>query len=233
MKPLAADRRQDVGQNRKVHHGPGFATVSVRRNAGQRTASMSRCLDLAIGVPLLLALAPLLGVIALAIAMERRGPVLCRHERLGFRGRRFLLWKFNTWESGRMTQVGRVLRATHLDDVPLLLNVLLGEMSLVGPRADRPFIAVLLDREIPEYWHRFDVLPGLTGLAQIRAGRETSIDSIRTTLRYDLFYIRRRSASLYLFVLSGAVGAAVRAFMGGESMRRGAEEAWEPTTPAS
>jgi len=111
------------------------------------------------------------------------------------------IWSFRG--DRRVTRVGRVLRATHLDELPQILNVLRGEMSLVGPRPERPAIAAWLDTEISEYWHRLDVLPGITGLAQIRAGYDASIGSVRRKLRYDLFYIRRRNLGLYLFVLAG------------------------------
>jgi lipopolysaccharide/colanic/teichoic acid biosynthesis glycosyltransferase len=198
--------------------------MHARRSVGERTALLSRCLDLFFGVPLLIAAAPILGAISLALLVERRGPVLYVQERLGFRGYRFRMLKFRTMIHGaerdtgptwsvrgdrRVTGMGRLLRATHLDELPQILNVLRGEMSLVGPRPERPAIAAWLDTQIPEYWHRLDVLPGITGLAQIRTGYDTSIRSVRKKLRYDLFYIRQRSAWLYITVLLGTVWTVV------------------------
>jgi lipopolysaccharide/colanic/teichoic acid biosynthesis glycosyltransferase len=97
---------------------------------------------------------------------------------------------------GRVTPVGRFLRRAHLDELPQLFNVLRGEMSLVGPRPERPEIAPSLDRAVADYWRRLLVKPGVTGLAQVQLPADTDIESVRRKLAYDLYYIGRRSLGL-------------------------------------
>src|SRR5258705_152967 len=92
----------------------------------------------------------------------------------------------------RITRLGAILRSTHLDEVPQFLNVLRGEMSIVGPRPERPALVERLAASIPGYEDRCAVLPGITGLAQVRSGYDRSIGTVRRKLRYDRYYIRRR-----------------------------------------
>ena len=163
----------------------------------------------------LVAATPLLVVIAIAIKVDDGGPVIFRQERLGLKGRRFVLWKFRTMvpdadryldERGRVvggnriTSVGRFLRVYGLDELPQLVNVLRGEMSLVGPR---PALPEHLDRYTGEQRRRLSVRPGITGLAQI-AGRNRLPWSHR--IEQDLEYIRRPSLWLDLKILAVTVG---------------------------
>jgi exopolysaccharide biosynthesis polyprenyl glycosylphosphotransferase len=175
-----------------------------------------RLLDLAGG---LLGLAPLLVLlpwIALAIRMESPGPVFYRQVRAGPGGRRFRLLKFRTmidgaevdgqarWAStadARVTRVGRWLRRARLDELPQILNVLKGDMSLVGPRPERPELITVLEQEIPFYRARLLVKPGLTGWAQINYGYGRSVDDAQVKLQYDLYYIKHQSLWLELIIL--------------------------------
>lgn len=224
METVTGFRRQDVGGRRALQSerrsDPARWTRVEKRDPRAR-----RHLDRVIAVPLLLVLAPIMVVIAAVVAAEGRGRVLYEQERLGLGGRRFRLWKFRTMipdaerETGpvwsgpgdrRVTPVGRFLRSTHLDELPQIVNVLRGEMSLVGPRPERPSIAAWLDSEVPGYRGRLAVPPGITGLAQIRAGYDTSVRSVRRKLRYDLFYIRRRSLGLEVSILAVTIGNLLR-----------------------
>jgi lipopolysaccharide/colanic/teichoic acid biosynthesis glycosyltransferase len=177
------------------------------------------------GLALFVAL-PLLLLIALAIKLTSRGPVLYTQERVGLDrrtpgadasnrrrtrdlgGRPFTIYKFRTMQvdaeratgavwaiqnDPRITPVGRFLRQYRLDEIPQLLNVMRGEMNIVGPRPERPTIFAELREHITEYPQRQRAKPGITGLAQIYHHYDRSLDDVRTKVRYDLEYIRRKS----------------------------------------
>ena len=191
-----------------------------------------RALDVAIAGTTLVVLLPVLALVSLLIYLTSGPPVLYRGARVGRGGTVFDMFKFRTLRRGaehrldpyygpeltrrteaEVTLVGRALRATHLDEVPQLINVLRGEMSVVGPRPIRPsFYEELLDR-IPQYWQRLVVRPGVTGFAQTRMGRE---DAWAAKLVHDLEYIADRSVTLYLRVLGATATRILRRTFGGE-----------------
>jgi lipopolysaccharide/colanic/teichoic acid biosynthesis glycosyltransferase len=168
---------------------------------------------------------PFLILIGLAIALESRGSVLYAQERVGLKGRHFRMYKFRSMvvdaerESGpvwatdtdpRVTRVGSILRRTHLDELPQLLNVLRGEMSIVGPRPERPAMVERLIRIVPRYDERWAVLPGITGLAQVRHVYDASTKTVKQKLRYDRCYIGRRgSFALDLKIMAATVALMV------------------------
>jgi lipopolysaccharide/colanic/teichoic acid biosynthesis glycosyltransferase len=173
-------------------------------------------LDFALALALLLLLLPLLLLVALLVKLTSPGPVIYRQARLGRGGRPFLVYKFRTvrqgaeWRPGlrwstpsdpRVTPVGRFLRRTHLDGLPQLWNVLRGDMSLVGPRPERPEFVPALERALPGYRERLGVRPGVTGLAQVQLPPDTDLDSVRRKLAYDLHYVRQRGPWLDLRLL--------------------------------
>ena len=177
-----------------------------------------RALDVAIAGSALLVLSPLLALIAAALRVSSGSPVLYRGARVGRGGRIFAMVKFRTLKpdaetrlgpylgadltrltESEVTLVGRWLRATYLDEVPQLWNVLRGDMSIVGPRPIRPAFFEQLCHDIPQYWQRLVVRPGMTGFAQLRMTRETSWAE---KLAHDLEYIADRSIGLYLHVVS-------------------------------
>jgi lipopolysaccharide/colanic/teichoic acid biosynthesis glycosyltransferase len=163
-----------------------------------------------------LLLIPALPAMLLAMALVRctsRGPVVYRQVRLGMRAKRFVLYKIRTMvtdaEAGsgpvwarvddpRVTPVGRVLRAIGWDELPQLFNIVKGEMSFIGPRPERPEIAAWLVDDIPNYFNRVVVRPGITGLAQINLSADTQLDDVRRKLQLDLEYIDRAGPLLDL-----------------------------------
>jgi len=174
-----------------------------------------RALDV-IGSLLLLAFAlPLLLLVAFLIKVDSTGPVLYRQSRVGLHGRIFTMLKFRSmrvdaevagpcWATDRdprMTRIGAFIRATRLDEVPQLLNVLRGDMSLVGPRPERPHFVQQLAAIIPRYNERTHVLPGITGWAQINYPYGASVEDARAKLAFDLFYINNRALLLDLRIL--------------------------------
>jgi len=157
----------------------------------------------------LLALAaPVIVLTALLVKLTSKGPAFYTQTRLGRFGRPYTIFKIRTmthncekatgacWAAvrdPRITRVGAVLRRTHLDELPQLWNVLRGDMSLVGPRPERPEFLPQLKKVLPNYQDRLLVLPGVTGLAQVRLPADTDLASVRRKLAYDLYYVRHAS----------------------------------------
>jgi lipopolysaccharide/colanic/teichoic acid biosynthesis glycosyltransferase len=159
----------------------------------------------------LLLLAPLLAVAAMGVKASSGGPAFYCQVRLGRNGRPYRVYKIRTmvhqaeaktgavWaaqDDPRVTPIGRFLRDTHLDELPQLWNILRGEMSLIGPRPERPEIASQLESVLPNYRKRLHVRPGLTGLAQLRLPADSDVSGVRRKLSYDLYYVRRASPML-------------------------------------
>jgi lipopolysaccharide/colanic/teichoic acid biosynthesis glycosyltransferase len=161
--------------------------------------------------------APILLLTALAVKLTSRGPILYSQTRVGKNGKLFTLYKVRSmlhecekdsgarWSTpgdSRITRIGAFLRKTHLDELPQLWNVLRGDMSLVGPRPERPEFTPALERAIPHYRDRLAVRPGVTGLAQVQLPADTDLNSVRRKLAYDLYYIRYRSIWLDLRLIA-------------------------------
>jgi len=177
-----------------------------------------RALSMLVAAVGLVVLAPVLAVIALAIRLDSGGPALYVHDRVGLRGRRFKLLKFRTmrrtgahvadWtrdQSDRVTHVGKWLRRFRLDELPQFINILRGDMNLVGPRPHRvPKYEAFLD-SIPYFSLRAIVRPGLTGWAQVRYGYATRLDEETEKVRYDLYYVKHVSFALDLRILFDTV----------------------------
>ena|SRR5829696_3273184 len=171
-----------------------------------------RCFDVVTAVVAGVALLPLIGVLALLIRRDG-GPAIHRQTRIGARGRPFTLYKLRSmapvealqqWSSAddpRVTPIGSVLRRMHIDELPQLLNVLRGEMSIVGPRPEQPELVARLERDLPFYQRRHLIKPGITGWAQIRCGYAGSEAGSAWKLCHDLYYVKRRSAVLDFVIL--------------------------------
>lgn len=187
---------------------PGFR-VSRRLVACKRAFSFVFSF---IGIMLTL---PLMGLIALAIYLDSGGPVIFKQDRVGQHGRIFTLYKFRTMVASagksepqptelsdkRFTRIGRALRRTRLDELPQLMNILLGDMEFIGPRPFVPNQERECVENIPHYRHRWAVRPGVTGWAQVNRGYNVTIEDNREKLAYDLFYIKNQSIGLDLLVV--------------------------------
>jgi exopolysaccharide biosynthesis polyprenyl glycosylphosphotransferase len=179
-----------------------------------------RTLDVLFSLSILIFGLPLWILIACFIKLDSRGPVLYRQVRVGRNSKHFKIFKFRSMlsdaekKSGpiwagkndpRVTYAGRILRKTHLDEVPQFINVLKGDMSLVGPRPERPFFVDKLTKEIPLYNHRHRVRPGITGWAQVKHKYDENMEDVRTKIKYDLFYIENISWRLDLKILFNTI----------------------------
>jgi lipopolysaccharide/colanic/teichoic acid biosynthesis glycosyltransferase len=180
---------------------------------------LKRVADVAVAVVLLVLSAPVLLLAALAIRLEDGGPVFYVQQRSGWMGRPFRLYKLRTMQhqpsagpacwtvpgDQRITRLGRLLRPTRLDELPQLLNVLRGEMSLIGPRPERPELEAQLEAAIPHYRKRHWMLPGLSGWAQVCAPYAASVEEAELKLSYDLYYLRHWSTALDLLILAKTI----------------------------
>ncbi len=183
-------------------------------------AAARRVFDLLAAFVVSVPFAILLPVLALFIKLDSRGPVFLVQRRIGENGREFDLLKLRTMtvnaeadgaqfasqHDPRVTRVGRLLRATRLDEFPQLINIARGEMSFIGPRPERPEFQHDLEAKIPHFRSRLLVKPGLTGWAQIKSGYASTIPDITRKLEYDLYYIKNRSFRLDLQILAGTFG---------------------------
>jgi sugar transferase (PEP-CTERM system associated) len=195
---------------------PSWLIFSSGFQKGRLLTAGKRAVDIvAAALGLLLAL-PLMALVAAAIRLTSKGPVMYHQRRVGQQGLVFVVYKFRSmradaeaatgaiWarhQDDRIIPVGRFIRKTRLDELPQLWNVLRGEMSLVGPRPERPEFVTALTKEIPFYGQRHIVKPGLTGWAQVSYSYGGSVEGTLEKLQYDLFYIKNLSLSLDLFIL--------------------------------
>ena len=178
-------------------------------------------LDYLLAIAGMIALALLFPFIALAIRLDSRGAVLYSQQRVGRNGRNFRMVKFRSMradaeaETGavfaeeddpRITRVGRYLRRSHLDELPQVINILRGEMSLVGPRPERPEHVAKLTKELPFYHIRQMLLPGVTGWAQVHQDYASGVADTQVKLQYDLYYVRNHSFLLDLEILLRTIG---------------------------
>jgi exopolysaccharide biosynthesis polyprenyl glycosylphosphotransferase len=189
-----------------------------------------RVLDLVVSGLMGLASLPLMLLCALAVKLEDRGPVFYRQRRVGEEGREFRMLKFRTMradadelmeshgEEELVTRVGRALRKTHLNELPQLLQVLKGEMSLVGPRPEPPALVEELSGLVPYYERRALVKPGLTGWAQVRCGYAGSHYGTAWKMCHDLYYIKHRSAQFDLLILVQTLNALLERSGEGEQL---------------
>ena len=178
-------------------------------------SAIKRALDIVVSTIALVALAPMFALAALAVRIDSHGPVIFRQTRVGQFGKPFTMLKLRTmvvgaeqdgaqWASksdSRVTPVGLFLRRSRLDEIPQLLNVIVGNMSLVGPRPERPEFTQTLESRIPFFVHRVLVKPGITGWAQVNAGYAATEAEASTKLSFDLYYVKNLSFAMDLRVL--------------------------------
>ena len=194
--------------------------IGVRpREDARGIAAARRVRDIAGSLVLLMLTLPLLLLVMVAIKLDSPGPVLYRQDRVGLNGRIFRLLKLRSmridaetsgprWAAARdprVTRVGAFIRACRIDELPQLINVLRGEMSLVGPRPERPHFTAQLRQVLDRYDERTRVLPGITGWAQVRYRYGASVEDARIKLAYDLDYIAHRSLAMDLRILAETI----------------------------
>jgi lipopolysaccharide/colanic/teichoic acid biosynthesis glycosyltransferase len=205
--------------------GPALSTSELRVIPRQRKEWLNRAVNVMLASLAMLALSPILLLVALAVKLTSRGPILYSQTRVGLDrrwnstehlydrrvrdlgGRIFKIYKFRSMymdaerDSGavwakrsdpRVTPVGRVIRKLRLDELPQFINVLRGDMNIVGPRPERPSICIRLSNEIVEYPHRHRAKPGITGRAQVNQQYDECLEDVRTKVRYDLEYLERQ-----------------------------------------
>ena len=177
---------------------------NIAVSLAQRQRIAKRIADLVVAIFLLVLTAPLMVLVAIAIRCDSPGTILFRQERVGYRGRHFQVLKFRsmvqnaekdgkaiwaTERDPRVTRVGRIIRLVRIDELPQLLNVIRGEMSMVGPRPERPVFVEQLNQVIPSYDARHNFKPGITGWAQVNYRYGSSIEDAKHKHEYDLHYV--------------------------------------------
>lgn len=177
---------------------------------------MKRTVDVVVAGSILFFGFPLWFLVAVGIKLDSKGPLFYTQERVGRNARVFSMYKFRSMRADaekmsgpkwaekndpRVTRVGKLIRRLHFDEVPQFINVLVGNMSLVGPRPERPFFVNKLEKELPLYRRRLKVRPGITGWAQIKYRYDQSIEDVKSKLKYDLFYIENMSWRMDLKIL--------------------------------
>ena len=210
-----------AGPSPRVESRSSRPLAPALRRSGRATQRLNRALDLVGATALLCLLAAPMLLVALLIKFTSRGGAIYRQERVGLGGKTFVMFKFRTMRldaeaaSGpvwarrndpRRTGLGVLLRRLSIDELPQLFNVLRGDMSLVGPRPERPEHVARLQQKIPFYRTRLAVRPGLTGWAQVRYSYGSDDNDALVKLQYDLYYIRHSSLLLDLNILLRTVG---------------------------
>jgi exopolysaccharide biosynthesis polyprenyl glycosylphosphotransferase len=208
-----------LGRVPLLHLTPAWFMSMLHLRQKPYTRLAKRSFDLVVASLGLLLVAPLLPLLA-ALVRTSPGPIFYSQTRLGEGGRHYRMFKFRTMradaeEAGRplfaresdprVTRVGRLLRQTHLDEVPQLWNVMKGEMSIVGPRPERPEFVEMLEQTVPFWTRRLLVKPGITGWAQLRCGYAYDTDSTAEKLSYDLWYLRNRNVVVDLAICAKTV----------------------------
>jgi sugar transferase (PEP-CTERM system associated) len=197
------------------HLRPSWLILSDGFNKSRFLLAGKRAVDVVISSILITLTLPVMLLVALAILMEDGSPVLFRQERIGLGGRTFQILKFRSMRQGsekgrprwtedgdpRITAVGRFIRKFRLDELPQLINILRGEMSLIGPRPEVPYFCELLEKEIPFFNQRHVVRPGLTGWAQVKYQYGATLEEAKTKFEFDLFYIKHLSLMLDLAII--------------------------------
>ena len=184
------------------------------------SSGMKRLLDFILSLVAIISLVPFSILIGIIIKLTSKGPIIYSQERLGYNGLPYKIYKFRSMvvdaedESGpvwaldndpRITPVGKILRKYRIDELPQLINVFLGQMSLIGPRPERPYFIEKLKEKFPLYERRFRVRPGITGWSQIKHPSDLEEEDVRQKLRYDFYYIENLSFNLDLKILISTI----------------------------
>jgi exopolysaccharide biosynthesis polyprenyl glycosylphosphotransferase len=185
--------------------------------------------DFLVSIVALPVLIPVMLLVGLLIRLDSAGPVLFRQQRMGYRGRAFIMYKFRSMrvaaapvdaraaamtrdEDDRVTRVGRFIRRYRIDELPQVINVLKGQMSWIGPRPEAVPLSLWYEAELPFYRYRHIVRPGITGWAQVKQGHVADVDEVLSKLHYDFYYIKNFSFWLDLLIVAGTVRTIVNGF---------------------
>ncbi len=199
----------------------GLPLIEVNfQESNWSSSGMKRFFDFSLSFFLIIVLSPFFVLIGLMIMLNSKGPIIYSQERLGFKGIPYRIYKFRSMivnaeeESGpvwasdddpRITPIGKILRKYRIDELPQLINVVLGQMSLIGPRPERPYFTKKLKEKFPLYDRRFRVRPGITGWSQIKHPSDIEEEDVRQKLRYDFYYIENLSLNLDLKILISTI----------------------------
>lgn len=196
--------RAELSNSCDPHTYEPNASMNAKFVSECNTGALKRAIDVAVVLAVGLLTSPVLLLLAVLVKLTSRGPVIYRQVRVGLGGEPFMILKvrsmyhdcervsgpkWSTENDPRVTPIGRLLRKTHLDEIPQLWNILKGEMSLVGPRPERPEFVRELEKALPRYPERLNVKPGLTGLAQVNLPPDVDQNAVRRKLVYDLYYV--------------------------------------------
>ncbi len=232
----AADSSMGIETSRRADRRVTPQTPTIVE--AERSEIANRCVNVVLASVSLVVLSPVIVLVAIAVKLTSKGPVVYSQTRVGLDRRRhvidalysnrkqdqggmiFTIYKFRTMRADaernsgavwatrndpRVTKLGRILRRTRLDELPQLWNVIRGDMNIVGPRPERPSIFVRLREDLPDYRLRQRTRPGITGWAQINHAYDTSIDDVRTKIRYDLEYLERQCLAEDLKIMAKTV----------------------------
>ena len=218
---IATHFEKTLGQIRLDSVNPGWLIFGDGFNQGLLRTVVKRLFDIAFAAILIVVSVPVMLLAGILILLESGGPIFYLQERVGLNGRLFNVVKFRSmrtdaekdgkprWASAqddRVTRVGRIIRKLRIDELPQLITVLNGDMSLVGPRPERPYFVDKLTQEIPYYAVRLSVKPGLTGWAQVRYHYGATMEDSAEKLQYDLYYVKNHTWFLDLVILFETVG---------------------------
>jgi sugar transferase (PEP-CTERM system associated) len=223
---MATHFEKTLGQIRLDSVSAGWLIFGDGFSQGLLRTVVKRLFDIVCALILLVLASPVILVTGLLILLESGGPILYLQERVGLNGRLFNVVKFRSmrtdaekdgqprWASAkddRVTRVGRIIRKLRIDELPQLFSVLNGDMSLVGPRPERPYFVDKLTQEIPYFAVRQSVKPGVTGWAQVRYHYGASVEDSAEKLQYDLYYVKNHTLFLDLVILFETVGVVLTA----------------------
>jgi len=202
--------------------GIGMGSLALASHLARRYFETAKeVADIVLGFLAFVLCLPVLAVCAAIIKLSSSGPVLYQQQRVGKEGRLFKMYKLRTmytnaevasgavWAASgdpRVMPACRWMRRSHVDELPQIINVIRGNMSLVGPRPERPEILCQLEKTYPDVRRRLTVRPGITGLAQVRNGYDTTVEAFRAKLAADLEYIERRNWSTEFRIMAATVG---------------------------
>ena len=214
---ISPDMYEVVSGLAKTEQIAGLPLIQINPEImSQQQKFAKRLIDVVTAFIILSVFSPLWLLLGLAIKVNSRGPILYRQERVGLNGKRFMAFKFRSmvqdaeldtgpvWadkDDPRITKIGRFMRRFRLDEIPQFINVIRGQMSVVGPRPERPYFVQQLSEEFPFYYRRHKVRPGISGWAQIKHPYDSDLEDVQEKLKYDFFYIENAGLSLDLKIM--------------------------------